>query len=824
MTRHQQKVLVVSELHSIYSNIQRILTTQGLYSTHVQTVDKASIAIEESPFHIIILDGRLPQITDFYQHLRHTFHLPVLVLTENNSAINGVASVVDEDDCLHLSFDPTELIDAVRTVRQRCNGAKSKKTLPIHLGSVTINLDRFEATGDGEVIRLTRTEWALLEQLILHANTTLTHQVLLQRVWGDAYVDEYSYLHTYVRRLRRKLESDPANPRYLITDVGIGYRLVVSQNEFGNSQDSFASSANPKDTTDKPHQLTPPPTSFLGREHKLNELQKLLERPDVRLLTLTGPPGVGKTRRALHLVERVRDRFADGAHVVSLAPLQDSALVVSAIAQALEIKEVAQQPIEETLKQTLQKREVLLLLDNFEHVLDAAPVLVELIIAAPHLTILVTSRTPLRVVGEQEYLVAPLEMPDATTIITKEIAEANPAVQLFVQRSQSVKAEFALTEENAAVIAAICTRLDGLPLAIELAAARSKLFTPESLLARLDERLKVLTRGLLGVPERHQTLRATLEWSYNLLTPEEQQVLMGLSVFAGGCTLEAAAAVLDSDQVLVTPLTLPEQTVPPEPEPIDLSPSTSFLDKIASLVDHSLLQVQTDSNGDSRFVLLETVREYAWEKLQESGNLEGKQQRYAEYYLWLVERAAPELERAQQQWWMNYLTEELENIRTVIASKLNEKHFEMVARLASGLRWFCYVHGHCSEAQNWIIPILNHQAQLPIIAQIRLLTSSGFLIWMSGNTKRGQSFLNESLLLSQRKENMRDRALSLRLLGWLFMSQGGYDQAKIYLEQSLELYEIMYDRSGIASTINSLGGVIAGEGDFDQSINFSLEV
>lgn len=638
MIRDHQQVLVVSELHSIYSNIQRILTTQGLHSTHVQTVDKASLAIEERQFHIVILDSRLPQSTDFYQYLRHTLQLPVLVLTENNSATNGVASVVDEDDCLHLSFDPTELIDAVRTVCQRCNGTQAKKTASIHLGSVTINLERFEAIRNGEVIRLTRTEWALLEQLILHSNTTLTHQVLLQRVWGDAYVDEHSYLHTYMRRLRRKLESDPANPRYLITDGGIGYRLVVSQNEFGNSQDSFASSANPKDTTDKPHQLTPPPTSFLGREHKLNELQKLLERPDVRLLTLTGPPGVGKTRRALHLVERVRDRFADGAHVVSLAPLQDSALVVSAIAQALEIKEVAQQPIEETLKQTLQKREVLLLLDNFEHVLDAAPVLVELIIAAPHLAILVTSRVSLRVAGEQEYLVAPLEMPDATTIITKEIAEANPAIALFVQHSQSVKADFALTEENAAAIAAICIRLDGLPLAIELAAARSKLFTPESLLARLDERLKILTRGSRGTPERHQTLRAALEWSYNLLTPEEQQVLMGLSVFAGGCTLEAASAVLDSDQVLVTPLALPEHTTPAEPEPIDVSPSTSFLDKVASLVDHSLIQVQTDSNGEPRFVLLETIREYALEKLRESGNLERVQRRYILYYFSFVKK------------------------------------------------------------------------------------------------------------------------------------------------------------------------------------------
>ncbi|MEM8533994.1 MAG: winged helix-turn-helix domain-containing protein [Chloroflexota bacterium] len=827
MIRHNQSVLVVTETHSVFYAIRRILTTNGWRTVHLQTIDDASKTVEENPISLVIIDDKLRQSTSFYHHLRHTLQLPVLVLSENTSAANGSTSIIDSSDYLYQPFEAAECINAIQAAQQRHSSILSNKPPLIHLGPVTIDLFRLEASRNDEVIRLTRTEWALLEQLISHANTTLTHQILLRRVWGDAYVDEHSYLHTYMRRLRRKLELDPANPCYLVTDVGIGYRLVVSQNGSTASHDSSAQAPHLEDITDKPQQLTAPPTSFLGRERNLNELEDLLEKPDTRLLTLMGPPGVGKTRMALHLLERVHNRFLDGTYVVSLAPLQDSSLVVSTIAQALEIKEVAQQPLEETLKQALQKREMLLLLDNFEHVLDAAPTLMELITAAPHLTILVTSRVSLRIAGEQEYLVAPLEMPDATTIITKEIAETNPAVQLFVQRSQSVRADFALTEENATAITAICARLDGLPLAIELAAARSKLFTPESLLARLDERLKILTRGLRGAPERHQTLCAALEWSYNLLSAEEQQVLMGLSVFVGGCTLEAATAVLDSDQVLVTPLALPEQTMPSEPKSIDLRPSISFLDKIAALVDHSLIQVQIDSNGESHFMLLETIREYALEKLQESGKLENVQQRYAEYYVYLAEFTSLELKGSQQKFWLQHLGHESDNLREAFRWLLQKKHMEQANRMAVALSYFWIIQNLPIEDLWWLEQVVsiyetstNNPSSTCELTTARLFNRIGVRYASLNVHNKAQKYLSEALTLCQKWEEEYLMASILNNIGISYQNQGDIHNAHIFYTKSLLLGQELNSKWSIATASMNLGTVALLRQETNGAITF----
>ncbi len=551
------------------------------------------------------------------------------------------------------------------------------------------------------------------------------------------------------------------------------------------------------------HNLPAQPTPLIGREAEALAVSDLLRRDNVRLLTLTGPGGTGKTRLALQAAADLLDDFRDGVYFVGLAPIRDPELVVAAIAQALGVTEAAGQSLEESLKAYLRSRQALLLLDNFEQVLDAGPLIAALLAAAPHVKVLVTSREVLHLYGEHEYEVPPLSMPDLRHLPPIERLTQYEAVRLFIERAQAVRSDFAVTVENAPAIAEICVRLDGLPLAIELAAARSKLFPPKALLARLDQRLALLTGGPRDLPARQQTLRNAIAWSYDLLDPAEQAIFARLGVFVGGCTLEAAEAVLADDTHSDDDLTTYIDT-------------SAVLDGVMSLIDKSLLEEVGDTDDEPRFVMLETIREYALEQLEASGEDAAIQRRHAAYYLALAETAEPALTGTQPQVWLRRLAAEHPNLRAALKWSISSQgNVELGLRLAAALQWFWIMRSHFSEGYAWLERVLTvlRQGESTTAVRTKALRAAGVMAWFVVNLAQASALLEESVGLAREVGNLTGTGEALLFLGRIALNRGDYAQAAALAAECLALCQDQGDTWGSTQAFLVLAEAAENQGD-----------
>lgn len=543
-----------------------------------------------------------------------------------------------------------------------------------------------------------------------------------------------------------------------------------------------------------PAELTP----LIGREREVDQLVALLRRPTVRLVTLVGPGGVGKTRLAVQVARCLHAAFCDGARLVSLASMSEPALVLPALAQALQLQEHHSTTLLEQVQEALRDQRALLVLDNFEHLLPAAPLLEELLIACPALTLLVTSRAALRLRAERQVVVAPLPLPDLGHLPTPDELAQNPAVALFLERAQAVVPAFQLTAANAQAVAEICVQVDGLPLALELAAARLKVLPPQALLARLNERLTLLTGGPCTLPERQQTLRSTLAWSYDLLAPQEQRLFRLLSVFVGGCTLEALEAVA---------ATLWGQ-------------QESLLDVVAALVDKSLLVPAAQQGEEPRFEMLETMRAYGLEALDKHREREASQQAHAAYYLGLAEQAAYQEMRDQPAPPYARLEQEQANLRAALAWLREQREPQALLRLAGALWRYWTVQGARFEALSWLQQALALPgAETPTAARARALCGLGFLTaYLHHQQAEGLAWLEESCALSERLGDQEGLAVTLGWAAQVQFYRADYAAAERLAGQGLALSEALGERGFSAFHESILALLAEKQGDEARAI------
>ncbi len=675
---------------------------------------------------------------------------------------------------------------------------------------------------DGRPVSLPPKVFDTLLLLVQRSGRLVEKDELMQKLWPDTFVEE-SNLTQNVFTLRRVLgEANDAHP-YIETVPKRGYRFVADVRELELEPadliiekrtrariitDEAGTGALPSGTlpvdiinrcpNNLPGQLTP----LIGRKAELAEIESLLQQSDLRLLTLTGAGGSGKTRLGLQVATDLLQDFTDGVFFVPLAPITEPDLVVSAIAQTLGIKEATGTPLIEAVKRQLRDKQMLLLLDNFERLLVAAPLVTELLAACHQLKVIVTSRAVLHLRGEHEFAVQPLALPDPAHSQSIEALSQCEAVALFVERARAVRPDFEINGENVGVVADVCIRLDGLPLAIELAAARIKLLSPPAMLARLEHRLKLLVGGARDLPARQQTMRDTIAWSYDLLDEEGKRLFRRVAVFVGGLSLEAAEAVGN-----------------PAGEP-----KIDILESLASLVDKSLLGQKEQAGGEPRFMMLETFREYGLEQLETWGETTNVRRLHANFFLELMEQAEPKLSAADQGVWLDRLETEHGNLRAALRWAKENGEVLIGSQIAGALGRFWLMRGHYSEGRERLAEFLSFAGgSAPTELRTKLLTGAGILAQNQGDYSAARCFFEESLAIWREIGNKEGIAASLTNLGWVAWRQSDYQAARSLSEEGLALNRELDNQQGIAHSLNNLGFVAHHQGDYSAARSFHEE-
>lgn len=671
------------------------------------------------------------------------------------------------------------------------------------------------------------------------------HPSLHDDLWGQYWLAGVAAGLTYCHKVGMSDEQRLAGLIYAAANLkryAAAFKLPAPPNVELLYDENQSEKDSPGSPGKKPrHNLPAQQTPFIGRTAQITAVKDLILNPDVRLITLIGPGGTGKTRLSLQVAQEVLEQFRDGTFFVPLADDTDSDQFISRVAQQLQVKEGGR-PLLESVKDYLHDKHILLVLDNFEQLISAAPAVAELLVVAPQLKVITSSRMALNIQGEHEYQVPPLDLPPADELTLGELAE-NESVQLFVARACVSNSKFALTDENASAVAEICRRLDGLPLALELAAARIKVLSPQAILTRLSDQLKLLTGGARDLPARQQTLRSAMEWSYNLLNPDEQVLFARFSVFAGGFTLEAAEAVCGSEDNL------------------------DILDGLTELVDNSLLRQEETVDGEPRFGMLETIRAYAMERLADLDEMDALRAQHAGYFndMILNRIGFMELYRANALHWLNWLEREHDNIRVTLSWDLTtHQGVVAAASVVNVIFWFWYRRGYVMEGSMWTdrllaspflqestparavvlfagastamwkgnqeIALAKAQESLAIVEQLEnhdflpfLLMGNAVVLINMGRDSLAQPLLVQALAKFKESQNAPFQVVTLVHLGNVELGLGNIEQARAYHEEALVHARALNENWLISFALNNLGEVARTQGKFDQASKYYQE-